>query len=93
MPRITSTGNYPPRPARQNPQNPDQDGHPAKKIDNQRPPTPSENNHNGLNNKLRAHTPDAAKALRVTVSTYPMSGYDLQEVLTQLATGEAIARS
>ncbi|HEY9497668.1 MAG TPA: helicase HerA-like domain-containing protein, partial [Terrimesophilobacter sp.] len=43
-----------------------------------------------IQHQLRAHTPDAAKALRATVSTYPMSGYDLQEVLTQLATGEAI---
>jgi uncharacterized protein len=43
-----------------------------------------------IQHQLRAHTPDAAKALRATVSTYPMSGYDLEEVLTQLATGEAI---
>jgi DNA helicase HerA-like ATPase len=39
---------------------------------------------------LRAHTPDDAKALRATVSTYPKSGYDLGEVLQSLATGEAI---
>jgi uncharacterized protein len=43
-----------------------------------------------IQHQLRAHTPDAAKALRATVSTYPMSGYNLEEVLTQLATGEAI---
>jgi len=40
--------------------------------------------------QLRAHTPDSAKALKATVSTYPTSGYDLEEVLTTLATGEAI---
>ncbi len=39
---------------------------------------------------LRAHTPDDAKALKATVSTYPKSGYDLGEVLQSLATGEAI---
>jgi hypothetical protein len=39
---------------------------------------------------LRAHTPDDAKALRAAVSTYPMSGYDLEEVLTGLGTGEAV---
>jgi len=39
---------------------------------------------------LRAFTPDDAKALRATVSTYPKSGYDLEEVLTTLGTGEAI---
>jgi uncharacterized protein len=43
-----------------------------------------------IQHQLRAHTPDAAKALRATVSTYPTSGYDLEEVLTQLAIGEAI---
>lgn len=43
-----------------------------------------------IQHQLRAHTPDAAKALRATVSTYPKSGYDLEEVLTQLGTGEAI---
>ena len=40
--------------------------------------------------QLRAHTPDSAKALKATVSTYPTSGYDLGKVLTTLATGEAI---
>ncbi len=39
---------------------------------------------------LRAHTPDDAKALKATVSTYPKSGYDLGEVLQNLGTGEAI---
>ncbi|MFC7244721.1 helicase HerA-like domain-containing protein [Catellatospora aurea] len=39
---------------------------------------------------LRAYTPDDAKALKATVSTFPKSGYDLEEVLTQLGTGEAI---
>jgi len=43
-----------------------------------------------VQHQLRAHTPDDAKALRATVSTYPTSGYDLGEVLTSLATGEAI---
>jgi DNA helicase HerA-like ATPase len=43
-----------------------------------------------VQHQLRAHTPDDAKALRSTVSTYPTSGYDLKEVLTTLATGEAI---
>src|SRR5690606_14051792 len=40
--------------------------------------------------QLRAFTPDDAKALRATVSTYPRSGYDLEETLTMLGTGEAI---
>src|SRR5699024_3473080 len=40
--------------------------------------------------QLRAHTPNAAKALRATVSTYPRSGYDLEQVLQQLGTGEAV---
>jgi DNA helicase HerA-like ATPase len=43
-----------------------------------------------IQHQLRAHTPDDAKALRATVSTYPNSPYDLAEVLTTLATGEAI---
>jgi len=43
-----------------------------------------------IQHQLRAHTPDDAKALRATVSTYPTSGYDLGEVLTSLATGEAV---
>ena len=43
-----------------------------------------------VQHQLRAHTPDDARALRSTVSTFPTSGYDLGEVLTTLATGEAI---
>ena len=39
---------------------------------------------------LRAFTPDDAKALRATVSTYPKSGYDLEQVLTSLGIGEAV---
>lgn len=43
-----------------------------------------------VQHQLRAHTPDDATALRATVRTYPKSGYALEEVLTTLATGEAI---
>jgi len=43
-----------------------------------------------VQHQLRAHTPDDARALKQTVSTYPTSGYNLGEVLTSLATGEAI---
>lgn len=43
-----------------------------------------------IQHQLRAHTPDDAKALRATVSTYPSSGYELGEVLTTLGIGEAI---
>ena len=43
-----------------------------------------------VQHQLRAHTPDDAKALKATVSTYPISKYDLAEVLTTLGTGEAI---
>lgn len=43
-----------------------------------------------VQHQLRAFTPDDAKALRATVSTYPKSGYDLEEALTNLGTGEAI---
>jgi uncharacterized protein len=43
-----------------------------------------------VQHQLRAHTPDAAKALKATISTYPTSGYDLGEVLTTLGIGEAI---
>src|SRR5690606_14202776 len=45
---------------------------------------------NRVQHALRACTPDDAKALRATVSTYPTSRYDLAEVLTQLGTGEAV---
>jgi DNA helicase HerA-like ATPase len=43
-----------------------------------------------VQHQLRAHTPNDAKALRATVATYPNSGYDLEQVLQQLGTGEAI---
>jgi DNA helicase HerA-like ATPase len=43
-----------------------------------------------VQHQLRAFTPDDAKSLRATVSTYPTSGYDLEKVLQSLATGEAI---
>lgn len=43
-----------------------------------------------VQHQLRAHTQNDAKALRATVSTYPTSDYDLGEVLTSLAIGEAI---
>ncbi len=45
---------------------------------------------NRVQHALRAYTPDDAKALRATVSTFPKSGYDLEELLTQLGTGEAV---
>lgn len=43
-----------------------------------------------VQHQLRAHTPDDARALRATVSTYPTSGYQLGEVLQELAIGEAV---
>ncbi|KQO82387.1 ATPase [Frigoribacterium sp. Leaf263] len=43
-----------------------------------------------VQHQLRAFTPDDAKALRATVSTYPTSEYELDEVLTSLAIGEAV---
>ncbi len=43
-----------------------------------------------VQHQLRAHTPDDAKALKATVSTYPISDYDLAEVLTSLGIGEAV---
>lgn len=39
---------------------------------------------------LRAYTPQDAKALKATVSTFPMSSYDLEELLTRLGIGEAV---
>jgi DNA helicase HerA-like ATPase len=45
---------------------------------------------NRVQHALRAYTPEDAKALRATVSTFPVSAYDLEEVLTQLGTGEAV---
>ena len=45
---------------------------------------------NRVQHALRAFTPDDAKALRASVQTYPRSDfYDLEELLTQLGTGEA----
>ena len=45
---------------------------------------------NRVQHALRAFTPDDAKALRATVRTFPKSPfYDLEELLTQLGTGEA----
>ena len=46
-----------------------------------------------IQHQLRAHTPDAAKALRSTVSTYPHTSYDLEEVLTQLSIGDTAGSS
>ena len=45
---------------------------------------------NRVQHALRAFTPDDAKALRATVRTFPKTdAYDLEELLTQLGTGEA----
>jgi DNA double-strand break repair helicase HerA and related ATPase len=45
---------------------------------------------NRVQHALRAFTPQDAKALKATVSTFPTSDlYDLEELLTQLGTGEA----
>jgi len=44
-----------------------------------------------VQHQLRAHTPNDAKALKATVSTYPTSEYDdLGDVLTSLGIGEAV---
>ncbi|MGB9376509.1 MAG: helicase HerA-like domain-containing protein, partial [Mycobacteriales bacterium] len=45
---------------------------------------------NRVQHALRAFTPNDAKALKATVSTFPNSPYDLEEVLTQLGIGEAV---
>jgi DNA helicase HerA-like ATPase len=45
---------------------------------------------NRVQHALRAFTPDDAKALKATASTFPNSTYDLEETLTQLGIGEAI---
>jgi uncharacterized protein len=45
---------------------------------------------NRVQHALRAFTPEDAKALKATVSTFPRSGYDLAELLTTLGTGEAV---
>ncbi|MBP2703259.1 DUF853 family protein [Microbispora sp. RL4-1S] len=39
---------------------------------------------------LRAFTPQDAKALKATVSTFPSSGYDLERLLTELGIGDAV---
>jgi DNA helicase HerA-like ATPase len=45
---------------------------------------------NRVQHALRAFTPQDAKALKATVSTFPKSDfYDLQELLTQMGIGEA----
>lgn len=44
-----------------------------------------------VQHQLRAHTPNDAKALKATVSTYPVSAYDdLGAVITGLGIGEAV---
>ncbi|WP_203337418.1 helicase HerA-like domain-containing protein [Nocardioides limicola] len=44
-----------------------------------------------IQHQLRAHTPNDAKSLRATVSTYPHSAYDdLGQVITTLGIGEAV---
>ncbi len=45
---------------------------------------------NRVQHALRAYTPDDAKALKATASTFPHSDYELEKVLTELGTGEAI---
>ena len=45
---------------------------------------------NRVQHALRAYTPDDARALKAAVSTFPKSGYDLEELLTQLGIGEAV---
>lgn len=45
---------------------------------------------NRVQHALRAFTPEDAKALKATVSTFPRSPYDLDQVLTQAGTGEAV---
>jgi DNA helicase HerA-like ATPase len=43
-----------------------------------------------IQHALRAFTPEDAKALRAAAGTYPSSSYDLERVLQELGTGEAI---
>lgn len=45
---------------------------------------------NRIQHALRAFTPDDAKALKATISTFPTSQYDLEHALTQAGTGEAV---
>lgn len=45
---------------------------------------------NRVQHALRAFTPEDAKALKATVSTFPKSAYDLEELLTSAGIGEAV---
>ncbi|MET4002345.1 hypothetical protein ABIB48_001054 [Arthrobacter sp. UYCu511] len=45
---------------------------------------------NRVQHALRAFTPEDAKALKATVSTFPTSSYDLGEILTSACIGEAV---
>ncbi|MHA7270170.1 helicase HerA-like domain-containing protein [Arthrobacter sp. HLT1-20] len=45
---------------------------------------------NRVQHALRAFTPEDAKALKATVSTFPINSYDLEEVLTNAGIGEAV---
>ena len=45
---------------------------------------------NRVQHALRAYTPEDAKALKATVSTFPTSDYDLAETLTSAGIGEAV---
>lgn len=45
---------------------------------------------NRVQHALRAFTPEDAKALKATVSTFPKSSYDLEELLTSAGIGEAV---
>ncbi|MBT2512222.1 helicase HerA-like domain-containing protein [Arthrobacter sp. ISL-30] len=45
---------------------------------------------NRIQHALHAFTPEDAKALKATVSTFPVSAYDLEEVLTSAGIGEAV---
>ena len=45
---------------------------------------------NRVQHALRAFTPQDAKALKATVSTFPVSDYDLEETLTSAGIGEAV---
>ncbi|GAA1868003.1 helicase HerA-like domain-containing protein [Myceligenerans crystallogenes] len=45
---------------------------------------------NRVQHALRAFTPDDAKALRAAARTFPTSPYDLERLLQELGTGEAV---
>ena len=45
---------------------------------------------NRVQHQLRAFTPEDTKAIKAAVKTYPHTEYDLEELLTQLGTGEAV---